>query len=260
MMRSINAFNRILDDDSIRKLTALGIEKLSDFIDELSSEPDSANLGFKEKIEILINRLYQHKINNTIMRLKQDAKLSEPEANIVSIIYDKERGLNRQTIIDLASCDYMNNKLNIVLYGPTGSGKTYVACALANAAIERCFKVKYVRMPDLVQEYEDRIAMGRTQTTLIKKYARPSLLIIDEWLIYEITPKFCNLLLEIAENRKNSSTVFCTLNEQSSWHALLGGSVQAESIIDRIVHRSINIMVGPLNMREYTSPVKIFNK
>lgn len=84
-----------------------------------------------------------------------------------------------------------------------------------------------------------------------------TLLIIDEWLLQPTTEAFCNCLLEIFERRKGLSTVKCTLYEQSEWHNTLGENVQAESVIDTIVHNCVDIVLGDLNMRAYTSPTKM---
>ena len=109
----------------------------------------------------------------------------------------------------------------------------------------------------MIHEFEEREAMHLSKTVLYKKYARPTLLIIDEWLLQPTTESFCNCLLEIFERRKGLSTVMCTLYEQSEWHNRLGGNVQAESVIDRIVHNCVDIVLGDLNMRAYTSPTKM---
>lgn len=251
-----NVYPNILCDDTVRKLSAIGIEKLSDYVNELESSSEAINLQFKEKMEMLIDRLYQNKINDTIKRLRASAKLSEPDAHIQTIVYDNERNLSRSSVIELSTCDFMNLGTNVVIEGVTGSGKTYLACAIANAAIEKCFKTKYVRLPDLLQEFEEREAMHKPKSVLVKKYSRPTLLIIDEWLLQPATESFCNFLLEIFERRRGASTIMCTLYEQSEWHNRLGGNVQAESIIDRIIHNCIDIVLGDLNMRAYTSPIK----
>lgn len=247
----------ILCDDTVRKLSAIGIEKMSDYVNEIEAAPDAVKLLFKDKLEMIIDRLYQNKINDTIKRLRSRAKLSEPDACTQSIVYDNNRNLSRYAVLELATCGFMNYGTNVVIEGVTGSGKTYLACAIANVAIEKCYKTLYVRLPDLIQEFEERGAMHLSKTVLYKKYARPTLLIIDEWLLQPTTESFCNCLLEIFERRKGLSTVMCTLYEQSEWHNRLGGNVQAESVIDRIVHNCVDIVLGDLNMRAYTSPTKM---
>lgn len=91
-------YSNILCDDTVRKLSAIGIEKLSDYVNELEASPEAVNLHFKDKIEMLIDRLYQNKINDTIKRLKAGAKLSEPNASIQSVVYDEGRKLNRSQV------------------------------------------------------------------------------------------------------------------------------------------------------------------
>lgn len=128
----------ILCDDTVRKLSAIGIEKMSDYVNEIETAPDAVKLLFKDKLEIIIDRLYQNKINDTIKRLRSRANLCEPDACTQSIVYDNNRNLSRYAVLELATYGFMNYGTNVVIEGVTGSGKTYLACAIANAAIEKC--------------------------------------------------------------------------------------------------------------------------
>lgn len=105
----------ILCDDTVRKLSAIGIEKMSDYVNEIEAAPDAVKLLFKDKLEMIIDRLYQNKINDTIKRLRSRAKLSEPDACTQSIVYDNNRNLSRYAVLELATCGFMNYGTNVVI-------------------------------------------------------------------------------------------------------------------------------------------------
>lgn len=250
-----------LQDSTISQLIELKLADLTDYIDELYADPQHNELDFIAKMEIIIGRLYQERINNLIASLRKRAGLREPKAEMAGIRYDSERLLSHEMMASLGSCDFMHNQTNIIIEGPTGSGKTYIACALANAAIRKCYKVKYIRLPDLQQEMEECRNYNRSTKNLLKKYASPALLVIDEWLLRKAPDSLCSFLLDIMEKRyTETSTIFCTQSKQADWHEMLGGNTQAEAIIDRIIQNSITVTLGNLNMRSLTSPSLLYKK
>ena len=142
---------------------------------------------------------------------------------------------------------------NIVIEGSTGTGKTYLACCIANAAIEKCFKVKYVRMPDLDQEFcEWRATPEKRRSTFRKRLSSPALLILDEWLSRPISEELKRLIFDVVEDRLGkSSTIFCSQHSFSNWMDQLGSGCETESLIDRVIHNATTIVLdGKCNMRE----------
>ncbi len=249
-----------LPDDVIRKLTSLKIGELSHFIDEMEEDNKFSEMTFIEKFEFIINRLYQSKTNESIQRLKRAAKLRDKFASIAGVYYDQKRGLSRDLVLNLGTCDFLKNQTNLVVKGPTGSGKTFLACAIANAAMERCYKTKYIRLPDLTQEIEETIALKRSLKNMKKRYITPSILIIDEWLLRPVAESTCTFLLDVIDARyTENSTIVCTQFNVDEWHENLGGTTQAEAIIDRIIQNSIELNMGTFNMRALKSPTKLNN-
>ena len=140
------------------------------------------------------------------------------------------------------------------LQGFTGSGKSYLGCALAKQACQHRIRAHYIRMPDLEEAWALAKDKPLGSTKFLKKYAAFTLLVIDEWLLDHPDESMRSMLLELLERRYgNTSTVFCTQYAQKDWHQRLGSGVHADAIMDRIVHNTLWIESGSFNMREHTA-------
>lgn len=143
----------------------------------------------------------------------------------------------------------------MILKGASGNGKTYIACALGNAACRRFRKVRYIRMPELLDELTIARSSGELKK-LLTAYKKVDLLILDEWLIRPLTPQESYDLLEIAEARCKRSMIFCAQYESEGWYTRINpnpdpGSPVSEAIMDRSVHNSYQMMIeGRISMRE----------
>lgn len=239
-----------ISEETKTQLRSMGLPYMAELINEFEQSPDWLLLTFTEKLEMIINRLYQERNVQRIKRLKRLAKLRYPNASIMGIHYTDERALNRSQILELGSCGFLRNETNIIIEGPTGSGKTHLACAIGNACCEHDIRTIYIRFPDFIQQYEEIRDKKASRRKFISKYAKCPLLIMDEWLMSPVTKEVESLLLEIMEIRHTeSSTIFCSQYKQEDWHDLLGGGVQADSILDRIIHKQLRIQIGKMNMR-----------
>lgn len=160
-------------------------------------------------------------------------------------------GNNKAQILRLASGGYIEENHNIILMGASGNGKTYLACAFGMAACRQFYKVKYTRLPDLL----DELAVARGEGTyrkVMKKYKKVNLLILDEWLLTPLKEMEARDLLEIVESRhQQGSTIFCSQFDPRGWHGKIGEGTIADAILDRIVHDSYHILIdGNVSMRE----------
>ena len=197
--------------------------------------------------------VFQEKENVSVKRLLQRAHLRIGAADISGVIYDG-RPLSRELVADLGTCQFTETHRDIVVVGYTGTGKTYLACALAKQAGKRLLRTLYVRMPDLFMDREERLSAGTSEQKLLRKYARYDVLVVDEWLVDPLDPDQMRFMFELVDRRSDAaSTIWCSQYPVPEWHQRLGGGTHADAILDRIVHNATVVDTGEVNMRELTS-------
>lgn len=245
--------DQMMNEDTIRKLIEMKMSGMADAYKQQSQNKDYKSMDFEERFMILVDMEYSRRKSNKLQRLINQAKFDIPTASIADIQYFEDRRLPKELILRLASGVYLENKNNIILMGATGAGKTYLANAFGIEACRQFYKVFYTRLPELLDEF--KVAKNQPDDSykkLMRKIMRYELLIIDEWLLYDLNEEELYLTMEIIEKReKTSSTIFCTQMSPEGWHHKLGSGPTGEAIIDRIVHNSHEIKIdGDLSMRE----------
>lgn len=241
----------MLDSDTIRKLREMKLSEVVDIIDGQDQVPESFGLSFEERMKQIVDDLYlikqEHRINGLVKR----ARFRWPSADISSILYLPDRNLNREMLINLSRCSFMQTGLTVTIYGASSSGKSYIACALGKAACRQGYKVKYLRMEDLFSKLTE-LERKDARMRFANRLANYDLLILDEWLSTIPTESELNFIFELVEKRSEvHSTVISGLYEPTSWCQRMGSSAQSESIVERLIHTPINIDCGEFNMREY---------
>lgn len=214
-----------------------------------------AQISFEDRFGLLVNAEWSRRQANKIKNRIDDAGLCFPSAVVEEIEYYEDRKLDRSEIIRFSTCAYIEEKHHIILKGAAGSGKTFLACALGNAACRKFKKVIYVRLPELL----DELIIARAENQFkkaVKRYAKADLLILDEWLLRPLTIEQAYDLLEIIEARtKHGSTIFCTQYDTDGWYDRINtdptqDSPISDSIMDRIVHNAYVISIEGISMRE----------
>ncbi len=243
----------MINDETRRKLREMCLEDMITALDLQNNDTGYATLSFDDRIKMLVDYVYQEKYNGKVKRLLKQAHFRFPNAEVRDIYYI-ERGLDRELLRELATCQYIHNNSNIIFRGFTGSGKSYLASAIGREACKQGIRTRYIRVPDMLMS-RDEAAQERLGTSkLLKKYSNFKLLILDEWLLKDYSDEELHFLFELLERRYDeSSTIFCTQYKIEDWHARLGGGVLADSIMDRVVHKAFNVYSGELNMRELSA-------
>lgn len=241
----------MINEETRRKLRELSLEEMIAALDIQASDTRYSTLPFDERIKMMVDYVYQEKYTSKVKRLMKGARFRIPAADIHEIYY-VDRHLDKEQLLALSNCQFISDAKNIVFRGFTGSGKSFLACALGREACKKGIRTRYIRLPDLLMEWEEAQTQPHGVPKLLKKYSNYTLLILDEWLIQIPTEPQLHFLFELIERRYDeSSTIFCTQYKFEDWHARLGGGILADSIMDRVVHRTIPVYSGDLNMREF---------
>ena len=242
-----------MNEQTLNKLHEMKLSGMADAYVEQASKQDYQQMGFEERFSLLVDLEHSRRKNNKLQRLIQAASFLNSSACIEDIEYHADRRLDKEMILKLASGAYILAGHNIILKGPTGSGKTYLATAFGVSACRQSFKVKYIRLPELLDELTlAKLAADGSYRRIIRKYTKVELLILDEWLLTDLSAEEAAILLEISESRhKTASTIYCSQIDPSGWHLKLGNETIAEAILDRIIHDSYQLLIdGEVSMRE----------
>jgi DNA replication protein DnaC len=212
----------MISDETKRKLRELGLNELIDIIEMQDNSPSLyTGMAFDERLNMAIDSLYQQKNNSRAKRLMKQARFRFSDAD-VNTVYYADRGLDKNQIIELATCQYIRSNTSLILNGFTGSGKTFLACALGKAACRQLYRVRYIRMPDLLELRDEAMIEGPGIRKLVTKFSNYHLLVLDEWLMSELSDEEAHFILELIEKRYDSkSTIFCTQQKVSDWHSIL---------------------------------------
>ena len=241
----------MLNQATMNRLHEMHFTAMADTYREQAENPSQKELSFDEWFGLMVDAEWNRRHSNHIARLVKKATLSFPNACPEDIEYHSDRKLNRGQLTELASCCYIIEHRNVILMGATGAGKTYLGCALGIAACRSLYSVKYIRLPDLLNE----IAVARGEgcyMDLMRQYRKFSLLILDEWLLVPLSKTEARDLLEIVESRyERSSTIFCSQFAPQGWHEKIGEDALADAILDRIDNSSYKILIdGNDSMRK----------
>lgn len=240
-----------MNEQTQRKLHEMRLSAMADAYQNQLLDPSFQALSFEERFSLLIDLEWSRRKNNRLASLIRKADFQQSNASIESMEYHADRKLDQTQILRLATCAYIHEKLNIIIMGASGAGKTYLACAFGIAACRNFLPVKYVRLPDLLNELAVARGEGLYQRVM-KVYKKIPLLILDEWLLVSLKESEARDLLEIVEARhQRGSTIFCSQFAPAGWHSKIGESTLADAILDRIVHSSYTITIeGKDSMRK----------
>lgn len=240
----------MIDEETRRKLREMSMGEMVEALDLQDADRTCMAMPFDERVRMMVDYAWEEKRSASVKRLVTRAHLRFPGAAMGEMIYEG-RGIDGVLIRETGTCQFMNGARNVVIEGCTGTGKSYLACCIARQACNMRHSARYVRLPDLLMERDELAATERSDAKILRKYARYELLVIDEWLTEDVDGVAVKFLFELIERRYMSrSTVLCTQYTPAEWHARLGGGVQADAMVDRLVHGSVRIDLGDVNVRK----------
>ena len=222
----------MLSNETVRKLHEMRLGVMAEAFSAQLEDAQFQAVSFEDRFAMLVDAQWSARKSNRLTRLIRNAGYADPAACVENIEYHPERKLDREQILRLASCTYLQEAHNVM------------------AASRSFYSVRYIRLPDLLVE----ISMARTNGTYrdyMKKLRKEKLLILDEWLLYPLKEAEARDVLELVEARnKVASTIFCSQYDTSEWHENLYDPTLADAICDRIIYNAYTIQIEGESMRK----------
>ena len=244
----------MLTQPLLDKLVQLRLPAFRAALEEQLHNPQYADLPFEDRLGLLIDRECMHRANNRLTRRLKAARLPLP-ATIEDLDLSPSRGLDRRLVLQLAEGEWVHQHLNILVFGATGVGKTFLACALAHAVCRHSFHARYERTSRLLHQITLAHADG-SYPQLLDNLARVQLLVLDDWLRDPLTRPQSQELLEILDDRYDrSSTLVATQVPVVEWHARFPDPTIADAILDRLVHNAYRLVLKGESRRKTDSPL-----
>jgi len=239
----------MLKQPTIDKLYELRLFGMAKALEEQDASPKYERLDFLDRLALLVDRESAERDTNRLrLRLKQ-AKL-RLTATVEDVDFRHPRGLDKSLVLALAGCRWIREHHNVIITGPTGVGKSYLACALAHKACRDGFRALYLRAPRLFDDLALAKADGRYRRVLAA-YARLDLFVIDDWGLASLTEEQRRDVLEILEDRHDlRSTLIASQLPIEKWHKVIGDPTLGDAILDRLVHNAHKLTLKGDSLRK----------
>ena len=241
---------------TLQHLRSLKLTGMAEALEQQQAQPAThEELSFEERLSLLVDRETNYRHNNKITRLLKTAKL-KLQASPEDIDYAHPRGLIKSQFASLLTNQWLQQHHNLLITGPTGCGKTYLACVLATSACRQGYSVRYFRTSRLLESLNIAHGDGRF-AKLITQLAKTDLIILDDWGLEKLGVSQRNDLLEIMEDRHgNKSTLITSQLPITQWHNAIGDATLADAILDRLLHNAYKLKLKGESMRKTMSDLE----
>lgn len=239
----------MLNNHTLDKLRALKLTGMASAFAQQLEQPGTHDLSFDERFSLLVDREATYRENRRLTRLLQLARLKQ-QACVEDIDYKHRRGLDRSQMAGLVKCDWIRARHNLHITGPTGCGKSWLACALGNQACRQGLSVRYERVSRLL----DALRIARGDGSLGKRLvylSKIDLLILDDFGLKPLQPSERHDLLEVIEDRHGTrSTLITSQLPISSWHEYVNDPTVADALLDRLLNHAHRIELKGESLRK----------
>jgi len=240
----------MLMEHTLTTLRALRLPGMASGYEEQQASAATAALAFDDRFAMLVDREQTWRDNRRIQRLLREAKLKSSQACLEEVRYVSGRGLDQAAFAQLGSCQWIRHQQNLVITGATGCGKTWLACALGNAACRQGLSVVYTRAPRLFEELRIAHGDGSFGKRLLA-LAKADLLILDDWGLAPLGQAERNDLLEVLDDRVGTrATLITSQLPVEHWHAYLNDPTLADAILDRVLHAAHKLALSGESQRK----------
>ena len=242
----------MLTQPIFEKLGQLRFYGMLKTLEEQMQMPDIDNLGFEERLGLLVDREMTEREDRRLKTRLRKAKLRQ-HACVEDVDFRHPRKLDKGLFMRLADCHWLKEHNNTLIIGPTGVGKTYLACALAQKACREGYSALYCRLPRLLHDLSIAKADGRYDKLMIA-IGRTDLLVLDDWGLDKFVKEQRHDLLEILEDRHGlRSTLVTSQVPVKHWHDVIADPTLADAILDRLVHNAYKLVLNGESMRKKRS-------
>lgn len=245
----------VLIHPTVERLRALGLTAMADTLIELQNNPEAAEMPHADWLGLLVDREVTARDNRRLSRRLSNAKLRQA-ATIENVDYRSSRGLDRSLFQNLATSQWIRDCNHLAIVGPTGTGKSWLACALGHKACRDGFSVLYKRVSRLFADLAQARGEGRL-ARLIASLERVNLLILDDWGPEPLTADQRRDLLEIVDDRYDKGSLLITSQVPvSQWHDVIADPTLGDAILDRIIHNAHRVELKGDSLRRRTGEKK----
>lgn len=241
--------------ETLEKLRTMKLYGMSSALEQQMNQSETVSLSFEDRLGLLIDQEWTWRENRKLSYRLKSARFTIKDACVEGIDYQIPRNLNRSLLLTLANSDWVAKRRNLIITGPTGSGKSFIASALAQKACRDGYTAMYTRAPRLFYELGIARADG-SYGKLLQRLAKVRVLIVDDWGLAPLGDTERRDFLEILEDRHNTtSTIMASQLPIRKWHDTIGDPTIADAICDRIVHNAHKIELKGESVRKLKAKI-----